>query len=591
MGKLPAIHQRPNCTDGETAPICASECCNDVQAQFAPPGEPKGRRAVPLGKARASTEAGALADSEVKELLVVGAGPHALSLLLRLLEPDADLLSDKDRHLRAESRSQMRPISDVYRHLRKLSRGPSATLRRGRKAPPLDGGGPPPLSLGTVRDSVLVVDSHGGWLSGWKQNFEALGIKTLRSLMNAHADPFDHRSLEFYADASRAEELVPLPDLRQRDRDFRAPYLAPSAALFQDFHDLLARAYGIHDIVRKGTVRSIHPARDGQSGEPIFQAIIGCGPEPDSAPVVVRARRVVFAMGPIFKAGGAFWEAALEKELVGKHYPSDRILHPPEIVPYLMARNAKSQQDGQQQVRRLLIVGGGITSAQLALSAAKAPWCSSVQLIQRSRGIARHFDIENKWMGPRRGQLLDDFWALNMPERAQLLQDARLGGSIPPEILKDLLHCSEEEASNGLEVKEEVEISNVHWNGHELRVTLDDGSDTEGYDMIWLATGCENHLDSYSVFSHLRDVLPVDVVNGLPVLDKRLSWRRPHEEATDESTWKMMARKRLWCMGALAGLELGPDALNLIGARQGAVRVATAIRYDMMDTAAEEREQ
>jgi hypothetical protein len=38
-------------------------------------------------------------------------------------------------------------------------------------------------------------------------------------------------------------------------------------------------------------------------------------------------------------------------------------------------------------------------------------------------------------------------------------------------------------------------------------------------------------------------------------------------------------------MGPLAGLELGPDALNLMGARQGAVRVANAVRADIFAAA------
>ena len=41
-----------------------------------------------------------------------------------------------------------------------------------------------------------------------------------------------------------------------------------------------------------------------------------------------------------------------------------------------------------------------------------------------------------------------------------------------------------------------------------------------------------------------------------------------------------MARKRIWLSGALAAIELGPDALNLIGARHGSVRVARATRQD-----------
>ena len=36
-------------------------------------------------------------DAEVLDLVVIGAGPHALSLLARLVDPDPDLLTERER--------------------------------------------------------------------------------------------------------------------------------------------------------------------------------------------------------------------------------------------------------------------------------------------------------------------------------------------------------------------------------------------------------------------------------------------------------------------------------------------------------------
>ena len=73
---------------------------------------------------------------------------------------------------------------------------------------------PPPLSLKAVLDSTQAIDANGDWLASWKQNFEAIGTPKLRSLMNVHADPYDHRSLEYYAEINgRGDELVTLEDL------------------------------------------------------------------------------------------------------------------------------------------------------------------------------------------------------------------------------------------------------------------------------------------------------------------------------------------------------------------------------------------
>ena len=317
---------------------------------------------------------------------------------------------------------------------------------------------------------------------------------------------------------------------------------------------MLSRGYGIQDEVCMGTVLSIRPTPEDDeedSDEPIFEVKIVFGGD-FQVVKTIKSRRVVCAMGPMFRALETAWESSLQQEL-GTDYPCRRILHAHQISPFLKILDEKKIKLDM----RILIVGGGITSAQLALLSAKARWCKQVTLIQRSRMVPRHFDIPNEHMGPRRGRLLEEFWSLDMHGRAEQLRRIRGGGSVPPEIVTELMRSK-------AVVKEQVEISEVRWVDGRLRVTLDDGSEGD-YDMIWLATGANNHVDHYSALSDLREVLPVNVVNGLPVLNGDLSWRVP--DGDEEPMWKQVARKRIWCMGALAALELGPDALNLIGAR------------------------
>jgi hypothetical protein len=122
----------------------------------------------------------------------------------------------------------------------------------------------------------------------------------------------------------------------------------------------------------------------------------------------------------------------------------------------------------------------------------------------------------------------------------------------------------------------------VDWTGDHFRVQLDDGSSEVNFDMIWLATGADNDIELYQPLHDLRKDLPIDVAGGLPILDSDLSWKRPSSnDEVPEAPWKGILRRRLHVMGCLAGLQLGPDALNVIGARHGAVRVAKAIRLDM----------
>eukprot|EP00539_Tryblionella_compressa_P017338 CAMPEP_0178844034 /NCGR_PEP_ID=MMETSP0746-20121128/16534_1 /TAXON_ID=913974 /ORGANISM="Nitzschia punctata, Strain CCMP561" /LENGTH=126 /DNA_ID=CAMNT_0020507827 /DNA_START=111 /DNA_END=488 /DNA_ORIENTATION=- len=58
-----------------------------------------------------------------KELVMIGAGPHALTLMLRLVEPDADLLDEKERHMRADFHTRMRPSVQVRRHVKDIQKG------------------------------------------------------------------------------------------------------------------------------------------------------------------------------------------------------------------------------------------------------------------------------------------------------------------------------------------------------------------------------------------------------------------------------------------------------------------------------------
>jgi len=674
MGKLSfnlssASAHAPNCKD-QDAPICGNVACNRKGSTFLDdPHNEQTKLKFPsttslslsslsllpsLVTAKETTTASISSlssspttppkehvnsSSPVKELLIVGAGPHALTLLLRLLEPDPDFLSEEKRHRLAESAAQMRPIREVKRHIKDLSRRSKSTntaakpkrttLKPKQKrnnnnhrkwgssdihvpVPPV----PPPLSLKAVLDSIQVIDANGDWLASWKQNFEAIGIPKLRSLMNAHADPYDHRSLEYYAEINgRGDELVTLEDLTQRDKSFRGPYQVPTTKLFHDFHDALVQSYGIQDIVQQGKVVSITPMKDGESDENIFEVKIcngdweGENEKGSNNTTTVRSRRCVCALGPNFSQREHAWETDLRKDL-GPNYAhaSKRILRSDEIVQWLLHVQARTHshtntEDMEPQThthrtdgggKRVLIIGGGITSVQLTLRAFKASWCQSVVFIQRSKKLLRHFDVENAWIGPKRGRLLDEFFSMQMNDRAHSLKDARKGGSIPPELLKELQRL--EEKNSNLICKEEVEISQVDWvdDDDEFHVILNDGTTTE-VDLIWLATGCENIIDRYPLLSNLRETLPIDVINGMPALSQDLSWSRSRssssseavdndgdeDEVEDECKWKQLARKRLYCVGALAGLQLGADALNLVGARHGAIKVAKAIRCDM----------
>ena len=104
MGKQqPVTYDRLGCHD-DTAPICSSECCNLLRGTAKHcVVNPK----IDLYKKRSNH------DEIIHELIVIGAGVHSHALALRLLSPEPDLLSDKERHIQAEYKERMRSPRDV----------------------------------------------------------------------------------------------------------------------------------------------------------------------------------------------------------------------------------------------------------------------------------------------------------------------------------------------------------------------------------------------------------------------------------------------------------------------------------------------
>lgn len=120
------------------------------------------------------------------------------------------------------------------------------------------------------------------------------------------------------------------------------------------------------------------------------------------------------------------------------------------------------------------------------------------------------------------------------------------------------------------------------------------GSDPIEFDQIWLATGFTHSVNNTSVLKDLCDQRPFATTPaGMPILNDDLSWKleemkkdgddsdgsSPASEPNDQDQ-KTGTASNLWIMGPLAGLTLGPDALNLMGARHGAVRIAKTLRND-----------
>jgi hypothetical protein len=128
-----------------------------------------------------------LCEADPLEILIVGAGPHSLSLVLRLLEPCPDMLYDEERFLEGlHTRAGVWTASKM--HVQSLRKGPllQASVSKERTAiNDINSGAnstyqsfeqTPAMPLKTFQATCAVVDAHGQWLKEWDLNFSALEV-------------------------------------------------------------------------------------------------------------------------------------------------------------------------------------------------------------------------------------------------------------------------------------------------------------------------------------------------------------------------------------------------------------------------------
>jgi cation diffusion facilitator CzcD-associated flavoprotein CzcO len=310
-----------------------------------------------------------------------------------------------------------------------------------------------------------------------------------------------------------------------RPPDFHAPADLPGTGLFQDFCAATIGQLGLQNAVEPAAVTALQVL-----GKRSFKLTLSHGE-------TVQAKRVVVATG-----GG---KPALPEcfQCLSTDYPADRLQH-------------SSQVDLRQMHcagARILIVGGGLTSGHLAIGAVQRQ--AQVTLMHRRQFYDKLFDADPGWLGPKylNGFHAEPCWQ----NRAQAVLTARDGGSMTPAVFAQLRR---HRTSGQVEFQEDCQVEQVEWSGDHWQVRCSHGRQSE-YDRIWLATGSQLNVMQHPLLSMVQVTHPTEVVRGLPVLDRHLRW--PGLE--------------LFVMGGLAGLQVGPTARNLSGARMASDRITPAL--------------
>ena len=382
--------------------------------------------------------------------------------------------------------------------------------------------------VGPSNHSVIVVDPSERWMDKWAENFQTLEIDYLRSPALAHPDHFDVNSLLAYAVShGRENELIEsgcgkIKALHGLGQTQVGLWKLPSSSLFLDFCVDLAKRLK-HDYVQ-GFAENLRQ-EDSSGGK--YTLTLSDGTE-------IEASSIILALG---QTG----TPQLPRGLMG--VSSERMFHWKSMW-------SKLTPDHES----VLVVGGGLTAVQVAQSALRMG--KRVVLASRRPLVERHFDIDINWFDRRNSNFqVSGFYHLKEEERLRALKEVRGGGSVPPIYMDDLRKW----VARGKLTLVTADPEYIGESGGRLVVALGGGPERE-FDCIVLATGIKPDCSANPFVKNIMNNFSVPTVGGFPDVSVDLEWRG-----------------NLFCVGALASLNVGPDGANLMGARRAASIVANTL--------------
>ena len=238
------------------------------------------------------------------------------------------------------------------------------------------------------------------------------------------------------------------------------------------------------------------------------------------------------------------------------HRPAwaETCLHHKIRVHHLLDDDFPADLEGE-----VVVVGGGMTGCQYAL----AQSCRQRVTLVRPSGLVdvSDFDADPCWIGP--ACLNDTFRAKSLPQRRELISSQRRKGSINPQVREAL--------------SEAVRAGRIKLISDRV-VALHDGmlQTAQGHpipcETLVLATGFKAGVPSVKFFESIVESLSLPLSPcGFPLVSDSLEWI-----------------PKLFVMGSLAELVLGPVSRNITGARSAAKLIASA-SVSLLRTSPKER--
>ncbi len=365
-------------------------------------------------------------------------------------------------------------------------------------------------ALGVARDRLRVLDPHPQPLAQWDRLTANVGMAYLRSTGVHHLAPDDLRRF-----GSRLQGLPVAP--------FAHPYARPAHALFQAHCRHVCATHRLDELFMQGTANGLARSAGGWRVETEQGSL--------------EARRVLLTVGRTW-LNWPVWASAVQAGGGSVHHIFQQ--------DFLAA--------GLPALARFVVVGGGITAAQVALQLTRlSP--GAVTLLMRHPMREHDFDADAGWFGPK---FLEGFQATACyGQRRQMIGAARYRGSIPPAIVGAV----REAAERGVLALRQGEVASASVGAQgATRLRLADGGQIEA-DQIILATGFDPARPGHEWLDRAIAAhnLPCAAC-GYPIVDQTLCWQ-----------------PGLYVSGALAELEIGPIAANIAGARHAARRLQQVV--------------
>jgi cation diffusion facilitator CzcD-associated flavoprotein CzcO len=220
----------------------------------------------------------------------------------------------------------------------------------------------------------------------------------------------------------------------------------------------------------------------------------------------------------------------------------------PDCVRHIF--DASDPLAGLPRTKRVTVVGGGITAAQTAMRLV-GKGHDSVTLLCRHPFREHQFDSDPGWIGPKNMRAFER--ESDFGRRRQMILEARHRGSLPPDVhrrLRQHIHRGRVQSLSGA-----IETTRRDAEGN---LVLTGTMGTHATDVVLLATGFRRERPGGALIDKVASELNLPCAScGYPIVDAHLRWH-----------------PRIRVTGALAELELGPTARNLVGARAAAERIA-----------------